>query len=221
VKLFYEWDWAGAEKEFRRAIELEPNYPTAHHWYALYLAVVGRIDAALASARRALELDPVSLIANAELGRLLYFARRYDESLQQCQKALEIDPNFGYAHSVMGSAYAGKGMYEAAAASIRKYSMPGAQSSLARGLALSGNRGDARKILEAAKEERGRRYVSALTIASIHVGLGEQDQAFQWLEQAYEERSLRPEWIVRDPAWDPLRSDPRWAALMRRVGLEP
>lgn len=224
AKLRYDWDWKGAESEHRRAIELNSNYVTAHLWYGLYLAAMGRFDEALAETKQARQLDPVALVTNTHLGWILYLSRRYSQAVEQLTKTLEIEPNFPLARFFLGFAYGQQGRYADAIAEFEKASEftgghPGALAGLAHAHALIGNRSEAQAFLIKLKDTAKQRYVSPYFIALVHVGFGEIDKAFRWLDTAYEHRS---DWLVHlkiEPALDPLRSDARFANLERRVGL--
>jgi TolB-like protein/DNA-binding winged helix-turn-helix (wHTH) protein/Tfp pilus assembly protein PilF len=218
-------EWTGAEEEHRRGIALNPNYATAHHFYALYLSYLGRHDEALREIRRALELDPLSLIINANLGSILHFAGRYEEAAEQCRRTLDMDPTFAFAHYRLGTVYEQNGMYEEAVAEFRRaadYSQqhPTALAALAHTLAVSGNKSEAQKVLGTLTGLSGRRHVSAYDVAVVYIGLAEKEQAFRWLERAVEQGDYvnRPK---IDPRLAPLRPDPRFATLLRRLGLEP
>ena len=222
---WYEWDWAGAEAEFKRSVRLNPNYATARHWYALHLGRLGRPDEALAEIKRALELDPLSLAINANVGWVLYYARRYDEAIEQCLKTLEMDSTFALAHHRLGSAYVQKGMYGEAIAEFQKamtYSdeHPTAIAALGHAYAASGNRGEARKVLAELRAFSERRYVPRYDMALIYAGLGEKEQALELLEEAYEQHDFMLLAKV-EPRLDGLRAEPRFADLLRRVGLSP
>jgi serine/threonine-protein kinase len=220
----YDWNWLAAERGFQRALALNPSYAPAHHWYAEYLAAMGRVDEAIAEKKRARELDPLSLIINSSEGWVLYFARRYDQAIEQLQKALEMDPNFAVAHLWLGWAYEQKGMYEEAIREFQKavtlfkgstYPI----ASLGHAYAVSGKRGEALKLLNELKELSKRRYVSAYDLALVYAGLGEKDQAFKWLEKAYEERYGWITMLKLEPRFDPLRADPRFQSLLRRMNF--
>ena len=220
----FTWDWSAADLEFRRAITLNPNYPAAHAWYGTYLAAMGRHDEAISEGRRAQELDPLSLITNAALARPFYNARRYDEAIAQSKKTLEIDPHFARAQYWLGLAYEQKSMYDDAIAAFQdaiehsdSVSIYVAASGHA--YAVAGRRADALKVLGGLQKLSRRRYVSAYDIATIYVGLGDSADAMQWLERAYQERSDGLVYLGVDPRWDGMRSDPRFAHLVRRVGL--
>ncbi len=224
----YDWDWTGAEKEFKRAIELNPRYATAHQWYGGYLEAMGRHNEAIAERKRAQELDPLSLIINFELGLAYYYARDYDQAIEQFQKTLDLDQNFPPANSFLPAAYEQKGMYREAIAGF-KTAIPlrgGSEVSfLSSGLghvyAVSGNKSEARAVLDELKQVSGEEYVPATSIALVYAGLGERDQAFAWLDKGYEQRAFQMQWLKIEPKWDSLRSDPRFQDLLRRVGLPP
>lgn len=228
ITLFYDWDWSGAEQQFKRAIELNPRYATAHHWYAFYLTLMGRPDEGIAEIKRAQELDPLSLIISTDFGFLLYFARRYDEAMEQLRNVIEMDPHFTTAHVRLGQVYEQKAMYEEAVAEFQKAVTLSPEGSylylartyvLARTYALLGNRDEAVRILHEATKLSKKRHISPYAIALIYAGLGEKDRAFAWLERAYAERS---NWLVGlkvDPRVDNLRSDPRFAELLRRMNF--
>ncbi len=226
AKLTYDWDWPDAQRELERALELNPNYATAHFWYSYYYFAMGRLDDAVRELRRSLELDPLSLIINANLGWALVYQRQYDRAIEQGMKTLEMDPNFGPAHSLLGWAYLEKGRYAEAISEAQKASsdvggIPERFLVLARAYLKSGNIGKAQKVVEDLKDLSKKRYVSAYAMAHAYIGLDDKERAFEWLEKAYEERSLRPDLMRLDLAFDPLRSDPRFQDLMRRVGLPP
>jgi tetratricopeptide (TPR) repeat protein len=220
----YDWDWKGAALEFKRAIELKPNYATAHYWYAITnLAALGQLDEATAEMIEAQELDPLSLIINTNLGWIYYFARRYDDAARQIRKALEIDERFNVAYFKLGQVYERQARYEEAIEQYHRamelssnlWIMPG----LGHALAMSGRRDEAYQILEELKRMAAQRYVSPYFIAEVYRGLGEIDLTFEWLEKAFADRSDWLVWLGVEPALDPLRSDPRFQDLMRRVGL--
>ncbi len=223
---FYDWEWADAERQFRRSIELNPGYPLAHHWYALYLAAMGRLSEALAEEKRAQELEPLSLIISKNVGTILHYARQYDQAIQQYRKTLELDRDFARAHFYLGLTYQQTSTFEEAIAEFQKALLLSGGSTvilaaLGGTYAASGRRDEAMKILDELYERSRRQYVSALNMAIVHVSLGHKDQAFEWLEKAYEERSS---WLVSlnvEPIFDSLRSEPRFADLVRRVGLPP
>jgi DNA-binding winged helix-turn-helix (wHTH) protein/TolB-like protein/Flp pilus assembly protein TadD len=224
VKVNYDWDWSGAEREFKRAIELNPSDSEAHEEYGFYLAFMGQFDEAIAEMRRAQELDPVSLVRITGVAQVLLTARRYDEAIEQCRKALEMDPNLGFAHWLLGCAYLWKGMPEQAILAFQKSiplsgDSPDEPASLGLAYALSGKSGEARKIMEELKQRSKRKYLSSIIIATLHAALGEKDQAFALLDKAYDERDTLLILLKVEPMFDPLRSDPRFTDLLRRVGF--
>jgi len=223
ASLHYDWDWQTAERQFQRAIELAPNYETAHQWYARYLTAMGRFDEAIAEVKRAQELEPLSLIINSAVGYAYYFARRYDQAIAESRKALEMDANFSRAHFNLGLAYEQKKMFPQAIASFQKAIAssggPLMEAALGHAYAVAGRRAEAQEVLDRLIELSKQRYVSAYQIATIYAGLGETDQAFAWLEKAYGERNNWLAYLKVDPIFDGLRSDSRFAALVRRVGL--
>ena len=225
IKSSFDWDFPAAEEEFKRAIDLNPNYATAHHWYGRHLMLMGRLDEAEVEIRRASDLDPLSLIINADLSAPLFFARQYDRAIESLRKTLEMDSNFALAHGRLGIAYVYKGMYEEAIAEYQRMTELSGSSAdkpimlLAHAYAASGRRDQARDILDRLKEQSQRGYVSPYAIAEIHAALGEKDQAFEWLEKAYEVRSSDMRFLKVGMYMDSLRLDPRFADLLRRVGF--
>jgi TolB-like protein/DNA-binding winged helix-turn-helix (wHTH) protein/Tfp pilus assembly protein PilF len=218
----FDWDLDAGGKEFRRAIELNPGYATAHHWYAWHLSLLGRYDEAIAEMRKAENLDPLSLIINADLAELLVLAHSYDESIRQSRKTVEMDPNFALAHNQLGQAYLQKQMYDQAIAELQRAvqlseGSPTSIANLARAYVASGKRREAMKLLSDLKKRSNSTYSNAAEIAMIYASLGDADQAMTWLEKGYEER-FNPGVLLR-PGFDPLRSDPRFENLVHRVGL--
>ena len=218
----FDWDLDSGGEEFRRAIELNPGYATAHHWYAWHLGYLGRYDEAIAEMRKAESLDPLSLIINADLAELLVIAHSYDESMQQSRKTIEMDPNFAMAHNQLAQAYLQQHMYEQAVVELQKAvqlsaGSPTCIANLARAYALSGRRSEAAKLLSELKTSSTPGFSHASEIAAIYVSLGDKDEAMNWLEKGYAER-FNPGVLIR-PGFDPLRSDPRFRELVHRVGL--
>ncbi|HEX8143688.1 MAG TPA: tetratricopeptide repeat protein [Pyrinomonadaceae bacterium] len=221
-RMAFDWDWSGAEREYKRAIELAPNYATAHHWYGIYLRATGRHAEALTEIKDALELDPLSLIINTDLGTQLYLMWQYDLAIEQFRKTLEIDNNFVPAHFRLGLAYEQKGMLEEALGEFQHTTnLCGGDPEPLLGHihAVQGRREEAEKIIDDLKEVSKKRYVSAYGIALIYVGLKEYDLAFEWLEKAYDDRDGGLLTLKVEPLWDGLRSDPRFADLLWRIGL--
>jgi len=219
-----DWDWPGAEREHRRAIELNPGYATAHEWYGVLLSELGRHEEALAEIKRALQIDPLSLIINTSHGRILLFAGQNDLAIEQLHKTLEIDPTFANTHAYLGIAYLRKGAFAEAIAELQRAVTlsPGVtyyKAGLGHAYARAGKSAEARKLLYDLTEQSKHRYVSLFQIAFIYAGLGEKDQAFAFLEKAYEQRDYRLIYMKGDPLLDSLRSDPRFQDLQRRVGL--
>jgi len=226
VRYWYDWDWSGAETEFKRAIELSPNYAAAHQLYASYLISMGRHQEALSEAQQAHALDPISLTINVQMARILYFSHRYDEAIDRCRKTLEIDPNHGGARLFLGRSYTEKRMYQEALTELEK------AKDLLRGSAevlsligythaVSGRRLDAQKVLGELQGLSKQRYVSPYHMAMVYAGLGEQDTTFLLLEKAYGDREGRLTLLKFAPEFDSLRSDLRYDDLLRRVGLTP
>jgi TolB-like protein/DNA-binding winged helix-turn-helix (wHTH) protein/Flp pilus assembly protein TadD len=218
----FDWDLDSGGKEFRRAIELNPGYATAHHWYAWHLGLLGRYDEAIAEMRKAESLDPLSLIINADLAELLVIAHSYDESMRQSRKTIEMDPNFAMAHNQLGQAYLQQHQYEQAVVELQKavqlsVGSPTCIANLARAYALSGRRSEAVKLLSDLKTSSTPGFSHASEIAAIYVSLGDKDEAMNWLEKGYAER-FNPGVLIR-PGFDPLRSDPRFRDLVHRTGL--
>ncbi|MEW6210657.1 MAG: tetratricopeptide repeat protein [Acidobacteriota bacterium] len=222
----YDWDFTKAEAEFRRAIDLNPNYPTAHHWLADCLILMDRVEEAIASIRRAQELDPLSLIIGRDAGRIFYFAGQYDQAIEQCEKTLEMDPTFYPAHVTLGDIYVQKQAYDEA---IKHYQavidLSGGrarmEASLAYVYAVSGQKDEARKRLAELMKASGQRPSAPFDLAVVYAGLGEKDQALELLEKAYRDRSYRLIYITVDPVFDLLRSDQRFEQLVRRVTYSP
>ena len=218
----FDWDWAAAEREYRQAVELSPNYATAHQWYTWHLIVLGKISEAITEMRRAESLDPLSLIISADMADVLLIGRRYDEAIQQSRKTLDMDPNFAVAHYQLGQAFVQKHMYDAGIAELQQaIRLSGGnktfRSALAYAYATSGRRKEALEMLNDLQNRMNHGFSNASEIALIYVGLDEKDQAMSWLEKAYGER-FNPSVLIR-PGFDPLRSDPRFQDLLRRIGL--
>jgi serine/threonine-protein kinase len=231
IKLSYEWDWTGAEIEFRKALELKPGYATAHQWYGVYLSELGRHDESLGQRRRALELDPLSLSISTGLGRAYFWARKYDEAIEHLQKTLQQDPKYADTHWSLGLAYEGKKMYtEAIAAYQSAISLskttefpegkPEMIAALGHAYAAAGRRDEALKIIEQLKVLIAQqRYVSPYSIALIYAGLGEKEMAFEWLDRASNERDESYIHLKVDPRLDDLRSDPRFTERLQLIKL--
>jgi serine/threonine-protein kinase len=227
IKVLYERDWAAAEQEFRRAIELNPNYATAHSFYASYLRSRGRHAEAAVEIRKAQEADPLSLFTQTNAGWVSFCARQYDQAVEQFLKALDLDPNFANAHEGLGKIHVQNGRFQAAIEEFQRAlalsgNAPGYLSDLGYAYARAGNKLEAQKRIDELKELRKRRFVGAENIALIYVGLGDDDRSFAWLDRAVEEGSSSGSDDLKvDPWYDMLRSDPRFAELLRRIGLPP
>ena len=216
-------DFDGSTREFQRAIELNPNYATAHHWYGIeLLASLGRFNEAIREVKRGLELDPLSLPINGGLGRTYYFARRYDEAIEQLRKTSEMDPGFYYAHWNLGSALAAKGAIGAAIEEYQKARAlnddPFVLGLLGHAYASSGNKMEAEEILNQLKELSKERYVSAYSFALVYLGLGNKEEALHWLEKSYQDRTGNDLVYFRvEPLLDPLRGERRFEELVTKV----
>ncbi len=221
----YDWDWLGGEREINRAIQLNPGYASARHSRALFLSQMGRHTEALAEIEKARSLDPLSHRINANIGGVvLYVARQNERAIPELQKALELFPDDPTVHLFLGAVLSAVGRHDEAIAQIRRslalQAHPGASLELARTFARAGKRQEAKRIIEGVLKARDE-YVPPLVLAAAYAALGEKDQAFAWLEKGYAERDSDMEWLRVAPAFDPLRSDPRFAALLRKMNLEP
>ena len=221
----YNWNWHAAEQDFKRAIELNQNSANAHNFYAGYLMSRGRVDESIAASNRARELDPFSLAISAQRGFLLENARRYDEAVEQLRSVIAMDPNHYQAYWILGHTYAAKGQFEDAIVAAQKavdlsQRSPGALGVLGLAYGLGGHKAEANKILNELLKLNESRYVTPAAMVNVYIGLGDKDQAFAWLEKAYQERSNYVAYLKVFPIVDPLRSDRRFSELIRRVGLD-
>lgn len=225
MKLYYDWDWVGAESEYQRAIALNPNYATPHHGYAYLLISSGRAEAAFVEIKKAEEIDPLSVLFQTDHGEFYYFSRRPDEAIAQLQKAIDMDPSFVRAHFLMGRALIQKGRCDEGieeALKAEKMSPVGeAIGWRAQEYASCGRKAEAQKVLSQLYELSRDHYISPHWFAATEAGLGNKDQAFKWLDQTIDRRFGPMIYLKVNPIWDPLRSDPRFAERLRRVGLEP
>jgi serine/threonine protein kinase/tetratricopeptide (TPR) repeat protein len=220
----YDFDWDVVEREYKRAIELNPSYATAYHWFSGYLSGMGRHSEAIAAVKKARELDPFSPRINANVGFILYFARQYGNAIEELQKGLEMDPSSSAPYLYLGMAYLQEAKPQEAIVALEKHSRisdsPAADAlDLAYGYAVTGRREDSQKLLHHVMEEPHRTYVPALWVARVYLALGEKENALTWLRKAYEERSPQLPLLNVDPRWDPLRSDPQFQGLLRRMKL--
>jgi serine/threonine-protein kinase len=225
VSMGQDYDWAAAEKELRRALELKPKLDLAHDAYAQLLAFQGRFEESMAQQKLALAINPLSPSLIADMSYLYYLQRRYDQAIEQARKALEIDPNFVVAHDYLGAAYLRKGKFKEALSEFRTCrrldDVPWYLARLAAAQASAGNQGEARALLKQLQELSKRRYVTPECYFLVYVGLGDRDQAFAWLRRMYDARSQYPLRLKVQPDFDGLRADPRFAGWLRRLKLAP
>jgi tetratricopeptide (TPR) repeat protein len=225
VKGSFEWDRKGAERDYRHAIALNPNYATAHHWYADHLVSLARFDEGMAEIAVAQSLDPLSLVMNADVGGYLFYAGRYDESLALIRKMMELEPDYVPVQRQLGGVYEQQGKFEEAIATFEKtrrltggatYSL----TALAHTHALAGHREEAMKMLAEIEEVAKRKYVSNYGVAAVHVALDDPDRAFQYLDRAVRSHDRAMIWLKVSPRWNRIRSDARFQSLLRTVGAE-
>jgi DNA-binding winged helix-turn-helix (wHTH) protein/TolB-like protein/Tfp pilus assembly protein PilF len=224
VRHFYDWDWPGADKEFKRALEIDPHNSYVHQLYSYYLTTMMRFDESLVHMTLAQELDPLSVEKVSGIGEIFFVQRRYNEAVAQYTKALEMDKDAGFVHWAIGNVYLHQGKLDEAIGEYEKSiplsgNSPDERASLASAYALAGRKDEARKILEEMNQRSTRQYISPCVFAMIYGALGEKDEAFEWLEKAYDGRDFILTLLKVEPAFDPLRDDPRYAELERRVGF--
>jgi len=225
ILMNYDWDWRRAENEFRRSLELKPDYATGHQWYAIhYLTATDRLEEAVQEMRRALELEPASLVMNTFMGGTLYYAGRYDEAIDQCRRTIEMDPNFAVAHWHLGLAYEQKRNFEQAIEEFQKaislsQGSPLMRAALGHAYAQSQKTYEANKVLNELNELSKQQYVSPLEIAAIYVALGDDEKAFQYLDEAYADHSFHLVNLKVSPRFKAVSFNPRFQDLVRRVGL--
>jgi serine/threonine protein kinase/tetratricopeptide (TPR) repeat protein len=223
VEMAYDWDRAAAEREYKKAITLNPGYASAYQWYGWHLALLGRTDEAITEMQKAQQLDPLSAEISAFVGLSLYWSRQYRPAIDQLQKSLELDPNAWFTRILLGWAYLQNHQVAEALGQIQRAreldDNAWTLADLGHAYAVSANPAEARRILIKLEELSKRRYVSKYFVARIYAGLGENDRAFQWMEKAFEDRDESETWLKVDPMMDELRSDPRYADLLRRLGL--
>lgn len=226
IQSLYDWEWSEAGEHYRRAIELNPGYATGRHWYACdYLALQGRFDEALSEMEVAVQLDPLSPVMNESRAYVLMLAGQYDEALQQHTATLEFHPHFFKSYTAMGRVYLQKGMYAQAIENLRKGQslagdVPNILGALGQAYALDGKPDEARALLAQLAETAQRRFVPWTAMALIHAGLGEVDRGLDWLERACERHDLQVSALKVHPGYDALRPSPRFAALLKRIGLD-
>jgi DNA-binding winged helix-turn-helix (wHTH) protein/TolB-like protein len=224
IKFTYDWDWPGAEQEFKRAIALNPVYDNAHHWYSHELMALGRSDEAMAESRRSIELSPSDTVMNEHMGWTYFMEHDYDHAIQSERKAIEMDPGFLLAHRILGLAYQFKGEHEQATAEFERgvelsHGDPVAKAFLARSYAAAGHKDQATQILNELVRLSAKQYVPPLEIALTYIALGRNDEAFVWLNKAYEERASALVYLKVNPSFDPIRSDHRFQDLEQRLYL--
>ena len=224
IKFIYDWDWPGAEQEFKRSIALNPLYDTAHHWYSHLLAALGRNDEAMAEARRALQISPSDTVMNEHMGWTYLMARDYDRAIQSARKAIEMEPDFLLAHRVLGLAYQYKGQGDEAVAEFARgveiaHGDPVAKAYLARAYAAAGKSQQATQMLDELVQLSHKQYVPPLEIALAYLAVGKDDQAFEWLHKAADERASALVYLKVNQAFDPVRTDPRFKDLELRMHL--
>ena len=221
VQALYDYDFAGGEREFKRAVELNPGSAFVHQWYGWYLSAIGRADEALVELKRALELDPLSTVINWEIGLPYYFSRQYDRAIEQFKRAVSTDPQNTFARSFLALIYSLTGSHEEA---LKVVDEPDSQDSYLAGVtadtyARMGRRAEAKKIADRLEMQAKQGYVSPFLFAKVYVALGEKERAIEWLEKGYENREESSAWLNSDPSFDSLRSEPRFKKLVRRIGL--
>jgi class 3 adenylate cyclase/TolB-like protein/lipoprotein NlpI len=224
VYVWYEWDWEAAEREFKRAFELDSDHLNAHAYLGWYLAGIGQFERAMAECQRAVDIDPLSSEANWILGEALYFAGRYDEAIAQNLKLLDLNPYYWPAAVNLARVYLQKGQYAEGIAQLRKtvesdVGNPWPTVVLGYALAIAGEKGEAEKILADLKRQARDKYITPMFYLLIHIGLGNTDQAFEWLDKSIQEHSYYTPFLKVFPEYDPLRNDPRFEGLLKKVGL--
>ncbi len=223
VLMTYEFDWVGAERELKQAIDLSPNLADAHHYYAMYLAGLGRHAEARVEIDRAMELDPLSLVILNDAGWVYYLARQYERTIELNRKALDLDANFWPAYRDLGLGYEHVGRFADAVAALKKAreidANPSVLEMLGGAYAAWGKKDEARKVLAELAVQAGQHYVCAYEVATIHAGLGDKDATLEWLEKGYKDRADCMAWTASDPKLDALRDDPRFKDLIRRLGV--
>jgi tetratricopeptide (TPR) repeat protein len=224
VRENYSWDWSGAEVEYKRAIQLDPNYVTAHAWYAMFLEIRGRQKEALQEVRKAQELDPLSLIDNVIAARIFHIGRNYDEAIREVNKTLELDPNYPPALLALGQVDEQKGLFDPAISAFRKAQSVQTNSALVLAAlghcyGVAGRTAEAQQVLQQLEDMAKQRYVAPGDLALVYAGLGNKDEAIRALERSYQERSNWMLFLQEDPRFANLQSDPRFRSLTDRVGL--
>ena len=226
IKMSFDWDWVGAEKEFKRSIELFPKYATAHHWYSIFLSYVGRTNEALEEMKIALDLDPFALVINKDLGNCYYFARKYDQAISILERTLEMDPNFPSVHLNLGNVYFANSLYNEALEEFKKEKelLKRFNSRVGCWIGIScANLKEidkAQEVIRGLREQSSHEFVSPFLLAKLHFDLGERDLYLKYLDTAYRERDINIRTIKSDPAFDNMRSDPAFKELIEKVFSE-
>ena len=226
IKYANQWDWAGAEIELKRAIELNPNYPTSHHWYSICLRQQGKFEEGLSEIKRAQELDPLSPIINLNVAEALYIMQRDDQAIEQYQKTLELDPNFPGVHLNLAVAYAQQRKFDEAIRELEKVrQIVGSENPYGLGLlgyvfATAGKKEDAKRILHQLLDLSRQGYTLSAEIAVVYAGLNDYDKAFEWLGKGYDEQNTGLGYLKIGHVWDNLHSDPRYTAFLKKIGLQ-
>lgn len=224
IKLQFDWDWLQAEREFKRAIELKPNYALAHYWYSIYLMAMGKHDEAIAESRKALELDPLSMVVGVNVARAYYFARQYDSSIESCRQVIDLDDKFTWGYYFLGLSYIQKGAYSEAVAAFQKcIELSNGNetflSSLGYAYAVSGDKTKALRLLKQVEIKAANKRVALSDMAVLYLGLGQKERALDYLERAFNERSNYVLSLKVEPIFDSLRAHPRYETLLSRMGL--
>jgi Flp pilus assembly protein TadD len=225
IKIMYDWDWEGAKRECKQAIELNPNYAPAYSGYAYYFAALGRLDEAIAEGERAVELDPLSVVLNNPLGTALLRAGRLEQAREQFQKAIELEPNYAQAWWMLGQTYILESRYEEGILEIEKaLDLSKNNTLILSGLgwayAVSGRKSDAQKVVAELERRTKKEYIRPYLFAKIHAALGEKDRAFEWLEKAYEEHDVSLAFMLSDETLVMLHTDQRFNRLLKKINLE-
>jgi TolB-like protein/Flp pilus assembly protein TadD len=224
VKLFYDWDFPAAGKELQRAKELDPKNAQVYHFYGHYLELVGRLDEAIEETKHGVDQEPTNLVLNTEWGNAYYYARRYDEAIASHRRTLEMDPTFIFASLSLAQAYEQKGLYNEALAELTRgkaiFDWSWFVAELGYVYAASGDRAAAQKMIDELKQRVSREYIDPVLISYVYIRLGDKDEAFVWMDKAFQERSGLIFWLQIEPKFDPVRSDPRFKELLQRTGLE-
>jgi tetratricopeptide (TPR) repeat protein len=224
AKFNYDWDWTGAAQGFQQAIQMDPRYATAYQRYSLYSIAMGRFDESLEQIKKARDLDPLSISINSSLGWRLYLARQYDRSIEQLRDTLEMDPSYEWAHFILGQAYEQKREFNLARAELQRavelsHNSPLMISAMAHADALSGNQEEALRLLQQLMAQSKKQYVSPFYVAIVYIGLGKTETAMDWMERAFADRSNGLVFLKVEPEVDPLRSNPRFIALQKRLNF--